>query len=33
MHSFVHILIYLVVLGCQLVLVLISIHIQLLRKL
>ena len=33
MRSFVNILIYLVVLGCQLVLVLISIHIQLLRKL
>ena len=33
MRSFVYILIYLVVLGCQLVLVLISIHVQLLWKL
>ena len=33
MRSFVHILIYLVVLGCQLALVLISIHVQLLCKL
>ena len=33
MRSFVHILMYLVVLGCQLVLVLISIHVQLLCKL
>ena len=33
MRSLVHILIYLVVLGCQLVLVLISIHVQLLCKL
>ena len=32
MRSFVHILIYLMVLGCQLVLVLISIHVQLLCK-
>ena len=33
MRSFVHILIYLVVLGCQVVLVLISTHVQLLCKL
>ena len=33
MRSFVHILIYLVVLGCQLVLVLISIHVQILSLL
>ena len=33
MRSFVHILIYLVVLGCQLMLVLISIHVQVLCKL
>ena len=33
MRSFVYILVYLVVLGCQLVLVLISIYVQLLGKL
>ena len=33
MRSFVYILVYLVVLGCKLVLVLISIYVQLLCKL